>query len=193
MAEPSQVRQRSGEDFRVGRLGGLLNLHSCLRAPVVPTPHPDTDVSLAHPRNRRGRMFALAVALASVVALLPQQAEAAPGKLIASDSDSGSLAWPAVYASFDRPRRLSLTYRITMDPQLPASGEVNVDCSRRRREVERDFPWASSTSFSAPIKLTLKRADYCSVDIDFYYDEDPDFASAQIDLYAKQRKKKHRP
>lgn len=142
-----------------------------------------------HLRNRRGQVLVvLLLALA-----VPQQAEAGPGKLIASSSDSGSYVSPSVYVSFDRPRGLSLTYQVTMDPQTLAEGEANVDCSKRRREVERDFPWASSTSFSAPITLTLKRPDYCSVSVDFSYDDIfLEYGSARIDLYAKQRKK-HRP
>lgn len=173
MAEPSQMRQRSGEDLGVG---GRVGQHATSAA-TRPQHHPG--------RSRLGGSIAL---VGVAMLLLPAVAHAGPGKLIAISSDSGdSFVSPSVFGDIERPKRI--TYRVTMDPPAPASGEADITCYRGKRDVGREFDWHSSVSFTTKVPLTLKRPESCLVSVDFGYDDFDQAGTAKIELFAKQRKR----
>lgn len=133
---------------------------------------------------RRALLAAIALAL-----MAPASAEAAPGKLISSASDTGdSFVSANAYAfSIENPKRV--TYRLTISPAAPGSVEGNVSCDRGVRHVSRDYKRPTSSSEMVKVPLTIRKPDSCYVDLTFSYDDYEQPGSAKLDLFAKYRKR----
>lgn len=179
MAEPPQVRQRSGKDFRVGRLG-------------FGQGHVPSAATL--PRHRPGRSRWLGcIAVIGVVALmviLPPTAQAKPAKLIESDSDTSSMPFVVVSGFIERPK--TVTYRVTMDPPGAAVISGSSDCDRGKRSIGRDFELPISSSGAGKVPLTISRADSCIVSLSLDYDDYDQAGTLKLELFAKKRKQRHR-
>lgn len=134
-------------------------------------------------------MRKLVVGIVAAALLAPAGAQAKPGNLIASDTDSSdSFVSVNVYDfSIEYPK--AVTYRLTLDPQAPGVVDGEVTCYRGKRRVSRDFAVPTSASLTKKAPLTLRKPESCYVDVSFEYDDYEQAGTLKLELFAKYRKR----